>query len=174
MSAEAKIALYGRAAKLSRTPDIMGYTRFAFEATHIAVALFAPESSPFHDFPDETTFDVTIGIDPYNAPAEVLRIAREFVRHGRRPCFGPPLPDTEPMTGGRPGKYTRQDSEDSARVAAAALHAAAPLTVIDLEQSLLRAAIDAANRGDAAGAARLTNAYKRLSRVQGYVPEKKL
>lgn len=40
----------------------------------------------------------------------------------------------------------------------------------DLEQALLRAAIDAANRGDVSGAARLTNVYKRLSRQQGYAP----
>lgn len=43
-----------------------------------------------------------------------------------------------------------------------------PSTYNDLKVALIRAAIVAADRGDAASAARLTNALKRLDRTSGY------
>jgi hypothetical protein len=85
------IGLFRHAARLTRREH--GYpTIFTFEATNLAVQLSSfGETSPFHDLPDGATVYVEVGVDTEFAQPEVKRAAEEFVRHGRRPKFGPPI-----------------------------------------------------------------------------------
>lgn len=89
-----KIGLFVHGAKLARrhgTP-----TTFEFEATNLSVQLHGRgDTSPFHDLPDGALVYVEIGVDEFSQPA-VKEAAEAFVRHGRRPKFGPPLEGNDP------------------------------------------------------------------------------
>jgi len=92
------IGLFRHAAKLAQrslgqpAPALGVPTIFTFEATDLAVQLSSfGETSPFHDLPDGATVYVEIGVNAEFTQPEVQKAAEEFVRHGRRPKFGPPI-----------------------------------------------------------------------------------
>lgn len=96
------ISLFRHAAQLTRraqghrVPAGGVPTVFTFEATNLSVQLTSSgETSPFHDLPDGAVAYVEIGVDvesPFTC-SEVKQAVGEFVRHGRRPKFGPPIVD---------------------------------------------------------------------------------
>jgi len=95
------IALFRHPARLVRRAPgdlhrLPSATIFEFETTHLAVQLSSfGETSPFHDLPDSATVYVEIGVDAEFTQPEVKKVAEEFVRHGRRPKFGPPIIDAD-------------------------------------------------------------------------------
>jgi hypothetical protein len=62
-----------------------------FEATNLIAELSVRDTSPFLDLPDGAQCYIEIGVDLDCATADVKHAVEEFVRHGRRPKFGPPL-----------------------------------------------------------------------------------
>jgi len=72
-------------------------TIFEFEATNLEVKLHSfGETSPFHDLPDGAGVYVEVGVDMdwvRDKQPDVAKAVEDFVRHGRRPKFGPPLVD---------------------------------------------------------------------------------
>lgn len=84
------VGLFRHGAGLSRPHGAAPGVMF-FNATGMSLQLVASDTSPFHDLPDGAQCYVEIGVDLDCVADDVKRPVEEFVRHGRRPKFGPPL-----------------------------------------------------------------------------------